>query len=277
MSIEKPKKIEEYIINELKNGPLIILDLVELIRGKRSMVTKQAVYSAIRILKNNEQIVVYKGVASLNMVWINSMLSYFSIVKHNYVKSSSTDNNFIDLDDKDKIKYYFQNPLKADIFWTHALYLLLENNKDNSPIFLYNPHEWFLLARYDNEVEIFNTMARKEHKLFLTVSADNFLDRYVAKYFDNTLRQYNILNKPLFKDNNYYLNIIGDFIIEVWFEKSFSNKLDKFYKKTLKWDDAARDELNKIVSKDSRLRIVISRNKKKAEKIKKSLNKYFFV
>jgi len=275
MPLDKPKKIEEYILKYLQVGPVLMLDLVKMIQSDRPNTTKQAVYAAIRVLKKTEQILTYKGMASLNLTWLNSMVNYFDLARHNYVKGKASQGSFIDLEDKEKIKYYFKNPIKADVFWTHALFLLVERNSQNEPVFLYNPHEWFLLARNENEQNVFKTIIRKGHRLLLTAGNNQFLDKYIRKYFDNNLSQYHIKEKPLFLENNYYLNIVGDFIIEVWLDKKMADKIDKFYQETKAWDEGIYERLKNIVDIESRMKIVISKNHRKAEKIKNSLKKYF--
>ena len=275
MSLDKPKRIEECLLKHLQAGPALMINLVEKIKKDRPNTTKQAVYAAIRALKKSEQVLTYKGTASLNLTWLNSMVNYFDLARHNYIKTEGGRNNFLDLDDKEKIKYYFQDSIKGDIFWTHALYLLVERSDQGDPIFFYNPHEWFLLARNENELNIFETINKKGRRLFLTAGNRLFLDRYVKKYFDNNLSQYHAKESPLFKESNYYLNIVGDFLIEAWLDKKITDKIEKFYQDTASWSEAAHEKLQNIASMDGQMKIVISRNHKKAEKIKNSLKKYF--
>lgn len=277
MPLDKPKRIEDYILRYLQPGPILMLDLIKKIQNDRPKTTKQAVYAALRILKQNEQIITYKGMASLNLSWLNSMVNYFSLAKSSYVKGDSAQGSFIDLENKEKIKYYFNSPTRADVFWTHALYLLVERSEVKEPIFIYNPHEWFLLARYNNENEIFKTVTRKGHRLLLTAGGNSFLDRYIKKNFDNDSSQYHSLEAPLFKENNYYLNIVGDFLIEVWLDQNMSDKIENFYTETTKWDRNKLVELENIINVESRMKIVISRNQKKTDKIKRSLKKYFVI
>jgi len=275
MPLDKPKLIEEYVLKYLQAGPVMMLDLVEKIKIDRPKTAKQAVYAAIRGLKKNEQILTYKGMASLNLTWLNSMLAYFDFAKHNYLQGEAGQGGFIDLEDREKIKYYFKNPIKADIFWTHALFLLAERSAPNEPVFIYNPHEWFMLARNENEQNIFKTINRGGRKILLTAGDNLFLDRYIRKYFDNNMSQYYAKEKPLFKENNYYLNIVGDFLIEAWLDKKVADQVEKLYQKTAAWDASVLEKMQKILNDESRIKIAISRNHKKAEKIKSSLKKYF--
>ena len=254
-----------------------MLELVTLVNQDRPGTTKQAVYAALRGLKKTEAIVTYKGVASLNLTWIYGRINFFALARQNYAKGEASEGSFIDLADREKIQYFFKSAVKADIFWTHALYLLLERSQPGEPVYLYNPHEWFLLARYDNESKFFRTINRQGHRVLLTAGADTYLDQYVRQYFDNDLSQYHMRDQPLFKDSNYYLNVLGDFLIEVWLDKKMIAKVEQCYQETKSWDAAAKQRLNAIVNIEGRMKLVISRNHAKAERIKKMLRRNFIL
>ena len=67
------------------------------------------------------------------------------------------------------------------------------------------------------------------------------------------------------------------FLIEVWLDKKMADQLDVFYKETDKWDEAANIKLQMIINTESKMRIVISRNHKKAERIINSLKRDFVI
>lgn len=276
MSLIKPNKIDDRIINHLKNGPLLTLNLVKAIQQDRPNTTKQAVYAALRALKAQEIVLTNKGISSLNITWVNQMVDYLNFTKNNYI-ANDNQGSFLDLEDKEKIKYYFNTAHKGDVFWTHAYYLLLEGLAENEPVFLYNPHEWFLLARTENEKSAIEATINKGHAFLLTASGDTFLDKQVRKYFDGDKSQYNILKVPLFKENNYYLNIFGDFLIEAWLDQKIADKIEKFYQTTDQWNEDSEIKIKEIVNASGRMKMVISRNHVKAEKLKKTLRKYFAI
>jgi hypothetical protein len=277
MSINEPKNISEFILKSLQNGPISLVDLVEKIRNLRPKTTKQAVYSAIRSLTKDEIVVTYKGVASLSLTWLNAMTDYFDNARINFIKGEYSKGNFIDLADKEKIKYYFNDPIKTDVFWSHALYLLVEKHDNGLPVYIYNPHEWFLLIKHEHEKKIFERIVQKGHRLLLTTGCDTYLDKYVRIDFNNDQLQYFAREKPLFMKNNYYINIIGDFLIEVWLDQKMSDEIDLFYQKTTAWDEKNKAELMKIIQTEGRVKLTISRNRKKAMKIRNSLKRSFII
>ncbi len=81
--------------------------------------------------------------------------------------------------------------------------------------------------------------------------------------------------KPLFEKNNYYLNIFGDFIIEAQLDADITNQIDRFYKETLSFDETAKSKLQKIVEGKGKNKLTISRNKRKADKLRAIFKRYF--
>lgn len=271
------KNIEELILDKLQFGTAIIIKLIESIRKDRPATTKQAVYSALRKLREAEKVLIHNGQVSLNIKWIQKMTQYFSSAQYHYIHRNVGDGNFVGLDEGEKIQYFFKNPVIADIFWTHALYILIELSDKHAPVFIYNPHEWFLIARKDNETAFIRDVKEKSRMLLVTVGGKTALDREVSKYFDGTSSQYYMSEKPLFQKRNYYINTIGDFIIEVWISSSTADEIEKVYKTTNSLSDTVGFKLAEILQRKGETKIVVSKNKKKAVRLQKMLGKNFYI
>jgi len=277
MSLLKPRKIEDLIVERLAKGPLLAIKLVEEIQHLRRYTTKQAVYSALRQQKSREEVVMYKGTAALNATWLNRLTRFITNAKRNYGGGEVAGDDITNLSPGDRITYHFANPLKADVFWTHAFYLLAEHTLAPEPVYLYNPHEWFLLARHENETEVIRTVTSQGKQFLLLAGHNTPLDRYVRQYFDGERSQYHTLSKPHFRRNNYYLNIFGNVLIEVWLDKKMTNVIDNFYQQTPLWNNGASMRLTAILKQNHRVRITISHNKNRAELYKKFCHKFFYI
>lgn len=273
----KSKNIEELILYHLQKGSVVILKLIEQIKTNRPNTTKQGVYATLRKLKKEEKVLIHNGQASLNIKWVQQMSEYFAKTQYYYTHHDTGDGNFISLDDREKIEYHFQNPIVADTFWTHALYILLDITPQQSPLFLYNPHEWFLIARRENELAFIKD-TKEKGRLFLMVVGDKEpLDKTISGDFDGTNSQYYMSEKPFFKKKNYYINILGDFIIEVWIDSLVAQKIEDIYKNSSKLTNEVKEEMVKILEMKGRTKIVISRNNKKSERLQKMFKKYFYI
>lgn len=277
MNLEKPEKIEEFVLKLLADGPMSAMALVKKISFLRLRATKQAVYSALRKLKKAEMVVMHGKIVSLNSTWINKMSDFFAEARHKYSIGSAETEGFLAIADGDKITYNFKDPNTADAFWGHAFDILAGVMDKSEPIYIYNPHEWFLLAREEQETALFKRIVDEKRQILVTTPGNTDLDRYVKMFFDGTFAQYYIAPHHLFKKPNYYVNIFGDYVIEAHIDETTEKNIDKFYQNHTVWGDEARKEIQNIIATQGRNKISITKNKEKAEKLKKSLGKEFYI
>lgn len=277
MRLTQNRSIEDLIRSELQRGPIDTTPLVMQIKKQRPKTTKQGVYAALRHLRKEEIVVVHNKKVSFNVRWLKQMDQFFSVAQQYYAEGDFDRNNFLNLKDGEKIAYFFGSPAETDKFWGHALIILAESPiPTNEPVYLYNPHEWFLIAREESERECI-AIITKIRRFLLTASTKTPLDRSVAKEFDGDMSQYHMLEQPLFQKNNYYLNIVGDFLIEVRIDPDIANRIETLYRSRDRIDDETKKLLIEAVGRKGRSRLVISRNAKKAEKLKKLLKKKFYI
>lgn len=277
MLLSKNKSIEDLVCTELQHGPLDKVTLIERIKKERPKTTKQGVYNVLRSLRNDDVVVIHSKKVSFNVKWLKQMDKFFTTAEQYYTDTDFVRGSFINLKDKEKITYSFSNASETDKFWGHALIILAESFiPNNEPVYIYNPHEWFLIARKNSERECFSLIT-KRRRLLVTVGGKTYLDSEVSKEFDHNMSQYHMLSNPMFSKNNYYFNIIGDFIIEVYIDKIISRLIENFYSKTENLNDEKVKELINIVENKGKSRLIISRDFKKADKLKKSLRKNFYI
>lgn len=272
MLLSTHKSIEDIIIELVKNGPVRTTDLISRIKPKT---TKQGVYRVLRLLTKEEIIVIHKKMISLNIRWLNKINNFSTLAQYYYVKDKSVIGNFLNLQEEEKIKYTFNSLALTDAFWNHAIYLLLQIIPAQENWLAYNPHAWFFLARLDEERAIMKTIT-KDRQYLLTVGHQTIMDKIICKEFDGTRSQYYMSNKVKFK-NNYYLNVLGDFIIEVYLDQDITQAIENWYNITKKINDQNISELKKIIQTKKKNKLVITRNSCKARKLKQQFQKIFYI
>lgn len=275
MNINTPITIEDHIFNTLQKGSLSIVELIKLIKDKRVGTTKQGVYLVIRKLKKQEVVVVNKKNISLSSVWLKSLEEFATRAQYNTKNIVSYGNDFLNLKEGEKLQYFFKNPILTDAFWSHVFLTLIDESNPQTPILIYNPHEWFLLVRTKNETDLFERISKRKQRLNVLVGNNTNLDLSVRKYFTGT-NEYETLPEPLFEKNNYYINVFGNFIIEVWLDKKISDQINNFYLKNNTFTNAEKTELEKILQQKGKNKFSITHNKRKADDLRRKFRKYFF-
>lgn len=276
MNILKPQSIEEHIISLLQKESHSGPELLSTIQKYRPGTTKQALYAALRKLRSAEIVVVHKMRISLSSIWVTKMAEFFTLAKHFYTKTTTTDEGFLNLEDGDRVTYSFKNPNVADIFWGHAVDILCEITPLSEPYYIYDPHEWFMLAR-ETEGPLLKKIASTGKQVLILAGGTTPLDKKLIKEFEGTNAQYHPTNELLFDKRNYYLNIFDDFIIEAHLDEATAKKIDDFYNTTMEWNPTTEAILKKIIANEGKNKLTISRNRKKADKLKKMFKSYFYI
>jgi hypothetical protein len=277
MDFHSPSSIEEVIITSLAQKSTSSGKLLLEARKVKPLFTKQALYAILRRLIKEEVIVKHGKHFSLSSVWIGKMTNFFASANEQYgIHQESVD--FLSLADGDKISYNFKSPEETDRFWGHAFDVLADlmppHHDKKEPIYIYNPHEWFMLIRQESELHLFRKLAADKRQLWLLAGHRHTLDLHVKQFFDGTYLQYHTLSEPLFDKPHYYINVFGDFIIEAFLDVTVAEKIDQLYISASEWNEELKKELSTITTK-GKTRIVISHNTRKAKRIKKMIGKYF--
>jgi hypothetical protein len=72
-----------------------------------------------------------------------------------------------------------------------------------------------------------------------------------------------------------YPTVFGDYVVSTVLDTNTVRAIDSVYKKYAKWEPAVEEELKEIIGRMRRSKVVIERNKKKADLLRKRLMKYF--
>lgn len=266
--------IEAKIVDQLKNAGKTATELVDTLRIKNKSVTKQAVYQALRKLKKEEVVVIFKKKISLSQVWLDSTLTFFeSANKLHTIKDKEP---FLNLTEGDSIIYSFKTPYLTDQFWAHAFLLLLTATSNIEPVCVYNPHEWFIITRQDSETALLKKIALHEKVAFFLIGNTDSIDRSIRKYFSEDYIQYHT-DAHVKLPTNYYVNIFDDYVLEVWLDKKVSSEINVWYKKNKELNPSNKEELISVVHQLGRNKMRISRNKKRSKTLRKLFAKDFYV
>jgi hypothetical protein len=274
MDLSTPHTTEEVLLRALGdralNGEALLLEAQKI----KPRFTKQALYQLLRKLMDREIVVKHGKQFSLSQLWILKMNDFFSLAQKQYGVGEQGGNDFLALADGDKISYSFKSPVEADKFWGHAFNILAGTLRDE-PLYIYNPHEWFFIARKESEEFLFTGLQKQHQQIWLLCGGNSPLDVHTAKYFDGKILQYYMLTEGLFEARNYYLNIFGDYTIEARIDEKTAERVDRLYEEATQWDNSVEGKLRGLVSEGKTV-ITISRNKKKADKLKKLFVPYFY-
>ena len=269
------KNLEQNVIEYLQKGPLFTGALLKFLQKERPRTTKQGMYAVLRKLIQAEVVLKHKQQISLNVTWLTNVESFVTLAEHFYA-SASRSGSFLSLEDGENIRYEFHNTNATDAFWIHSLLLLVEAHP-KMPWLAYNPHDWFFIARAESERALRDFLIKKGGQYLMVVGGKCPLDKLIRKEFDGKRSQYFMRESPMFPQDNYYVNIIADYIIEVWIDAAQAKVIERFYATATEATPEVVKQLQDIIRSKGKTKFIVSRNKKKAEKLRAKLSKPFYI
>lgn len=260
--------IKETIISLLAKGAVDSTELQRLVEEKKK-VTKQGFYKALRELVAEEVVVKNKQLVALSNLWINKLQSFVTEVDDQYKQSSE----FIALQEGESITYHFKTLESLDLFWMHQFFLIAKQFT-NEPILFFNSHEFWSLFRNEEQVLLYSWIRDHKRKTYFVIGDTTPLDKQTTSHIASCgIDVYYDTTTGLKK--NYYFTVIGEYVVATILDMNTTNAIDALYKKYNTWTEETQKELSNILARLKRSKVVIERNKKKAEMLRRKLMKYF--
>lgn len=271
-------QLEALILNILQGGFCTTKDLLFSLQQKRPGTTKQGMYKSLNKMKRCG-VVVWAGFGvSLSALWVEKCLEFFLRAQSNY--GLSLFGGLLGGGLASRSVFYFRNLKESGIFLDHIFKLLLQQPLIfNSPVLVYNPHNWFGLVSRDAEDVLLKCLARVGCGAYIILGGSTPLDKKVSREFLK-YKNYDIelfaSGKQLFP-NNYYLCIFGDILLEFFVDKNIATMLEGFYLSRQDYSDSVYSEMSDMALVGGRNRVVLSYNPSRAKRLSKILKKPFIV
>jgi len=179
------------------------------------------------------------------------------------------------LRDKESVSYTFATTRHLDTFWGHTQSILANQTPVSEPVFSYDPHYWFYIAREETEKKLVQDIAASGRQFLMTVGSDTPLDRILKSDFNSDNLQYHLAQ--IFEERNYYVVVVGDFITEVKLDEKVAAMIDDAYSQSETMNEEVIKKLQAMLAVKARHKIKISRNSRKAKLLKAKLAKNFYV
>lgn len=260
--------IKETIISLLAKGSIDSTELQKEISIQKK-VTKQGFYKALRELVAEEVVVKNKQLVALNNFWVNKMQAFTASIDRQY----QSEDSFLNLEEGESLIYHFKSLASLDVLWMHYFYIIAKKEA-TEPFLFYNSHEFWSLFRHTEEAAMYEWVSKSGRKSYGVIGGNTELDRSTTAY----VKDYGF--EMAYEENmsmakNYFTSVIGDYILDTILDMNTANAIDKLYQKHTAWNETVAKELGEILSRLKRSKVVIYRNKKKAEMLRKKLMKYF--
>lgn len=260
---------EEQVVFLLKTKEMTGREIFNSMSSKSGPVSRQSIYNILSKLLKQEVVVKQATKYSLNYVWLMRLNEFTNIARQ---KSTFT---FHELDEGEKITYRFQNLEKTSTFWMHTFQVLYNRMPLKSAVPIYSSHEWTDIVRPDQDKEWREIVANGPNLVLFSIGDSSKLNKdYAKKYSHKNLVIHS--GKTYGFSKGYYLNVFGDYLVEVRVPESLALLMDKLF---VKQGDRRALKSSLIFGGlfNKKITLTIRRNKVTAQKLYRRLTKDYFI
>lgn len=262
--------LQEEILRILFQGPIEGTDLL-MRTSVKLPVTKQGLYKALRKLLYDEIVVRESFFFSLNKVWLSRLKGFIEEGEKNLGASLPLQSSCLT---GRKVKI-FKNTDALDVYWGHLFLTLKEKFKD-SPFFFFNHHSWFIHQRPHSETYLYETSLKTDQKIMITLGVNTL----IAKKFKRNFMKKNIqiaIDERFSILKTDHICVIEDYYIVTRYNYKTMEHIDLLFNNASSIGEKEIKELQKILLRCKRPKIIITKNSKKANTWKRRFAKNFVI
>ncbi len=260
----------ETIVEILAKGSCTTLELEKLV-AKERIVTKQGFYKALRKLVQDEVVEKNKQSVFLSNVWVTRMHDFLDTVDATYQEQTSR--SLVTLSEGESLTYSFRSIGHLDTLWMHYFFLIAKEHPA-ADILMYDAHEFWSLVRPGAQKFLYEWIKSSKRNSYVVIGSNTELDKKTTSYIKKLGSSVMYEPKASYP-KNYFTLVIGDYVIDSLVDKKTGEGIDKIYKTNPLWNEETKRKVISLIEGSLRHKIVITRDIKRAMKIRKQLMKYF--
>ncbi|HEY5221201.1 MAG TPA: hypothetical protein VIJ29_03625 [Candidatus Paceibacterota bacterium] len=260
--------IEEIVLELfLGDRKISIEELIRRVDQRRRGVTKQGVYRVLRKLKRDGKIVIYKSSVSMNTLWIEKLRSMTK-----GLSGASMFGDLSSLKKEEKVTIEGKGLTETDALWSEAFINIENKISAKHPLYLYNPHNWTILAQPETDRIHADRLRYKQRPIFLSIGGRTLLDKETVRLASQEKIHCSL--SSLFR-SPHSIAIIGDYILSVKLSQKGSVSLDRIFREYSSPSEAVR--AIRAIGGGIKAKIFIENDPTKAKGLKKKIARDFFV
>jgi hypothetical protein len=268
---EDTKKVKDIVITILaEEHPLTLIQIAKKIKKKHNLlVSYQGVRKALDHLVSKKILDKTNKQYQLNKSWVLKSKRFFDNILTNFETGKQAFQFSPKKALKDYAVYSFSNLLDLDVFWGEVMLYWAEHNKTEKKVFIGLGHyAWWFLINLGRETKIFELFQKNKVKSKFICLKDVPLNHWAINLYKEAGVSTQIIEAK-HVDENSGLNIMGDTIIQVSYDKKLLEKVQEFYNKTKSVHQASPKEITKLAHMQGDIKFTIFKNKILARSLEK--------
>ncbi|MFZ2150731.1 MAG: hypothetical protein WAZ12_00220 [Candidatus Absconditicoccaceae bacterium] len=266
------KTLYDRIFREIaENQEHTIQTLHKVINKKEEKISLPNFYKIIDNLLENQILTKEQGKLKLHTAWILSLFELNNKVRETYIENTLK----LDLKEGEQKTFYASSLIDIDNIRAELLSIIALKGGKTESLYMYNSHLYHILGMPETETTNFKNMSKQMQKVYLLVGNESVMDQYAANIIK--LQGIDIVcsDKTKFLKDGYFINIIGEYMIEALFPDIINQYFKAFFDNIKNLKDFNPELFQNIFKMKAEIKITIRRSKSQTDSLKKEIKKFF--
>ena len=174
-------------------------------------------------------------------------------------------------------KVFHSDTLQSlDSIWRNVLHYFSENTTGIQTLYIYNSHPYHVLWSFETESAGFKTLSRYgQQAVHFLFGNQTFLDRYGAELLEQSGCVCVFSNKTPFAPQGHFINVYGDYILEVVLPLAMSNYFEVYFQTVQDIQSFPKAMFEQLFDMKMKYSLKASYLPQEAEKLRKQIKSYF--
>ncbi len=229
----------------------------------------QAVYKELRLMQRHGVVVKVGLVYSLRLSYLFALSENFESFQSIYLKHGLPEEVLFG---PQKQTWQINSLIKLINFWDYVLVGLV-NASRTKQLFGFTRHAWYHLAQPEAEDRYYKAVRKTGGRIYLVLGAKHALNVWSEQYWPRDIVEYGYSKSCLGFEPSLEIDVIDDYILTVKKDKHTTANIERLYA-SAEFPGQIHN-LPEIFLHPARIRIVLERNSRKAELLKKRFGRFF--
>lgn len=209
---------------------------------------------------------------SLHTIWIKNIWSIYEKIEPRLKELPPS----LTLELWETKLFYSDTLQNLDSVWRNVLHYFSENTADVQTLYIYNSHPYHVLWSFETESAGFKTLSRYgEQAVHFLFGNETFLDKYGAELLEQSGCVCTFSGKTPFATQGHFINIYGDYILEVVLPLAISNYFEVYFQTVQDIQSFPKAMFEQLFDMKMKYNLKVSYLPEEAERLRKQIKIHF--
>ena len=272
----KPVSVRDKVFTVLTlKFPLSLIEILNEVKKQYNVsVSFQAVRKAVLELVDAKVLVKDGKKFAINTQWILNLTKYAGMLQRQYFTSPESKT-------KTKVEvgpnvavYTFPRLLDMDFVWNSIVREHFASKPEPPKFITYEAaHLWFVVVTLAQETELMKELYEQGIALYYICRGKSLLDLWTVKHYNEIGVHCKQLQMPKDFTPGYNIGVYGNLVISTTYPAETARKMDVFFKKYKKIEDASLAEIYEVVHEPMSVTITVINDPVLAKNIRENVMK----